>query len=163
MSSEPEWLLPASLDEALALRAEQRERATVVAGGTFVGILVNSRLMAPDAFLSLQRVAGLDYSRAGAHGELRIGALTTREQQVLAQIAQGKTSKQIAAELGISLRTVNTHREKHREKDRQLLARRDDSLRDRVRAQDAGSAGIGGSSGHGSPRRVGFGRTLFAG
>jgi FixJ family two-component response regulator len=36
---------------------------------------------------------------------------SAREQQVLAHIAQGKTSKQIAAELGISLRTVNTHRE----------------------------------------------------
>jgi carbon-monoxide dehydrogenase medium subunit len=46
----------------------------VVAGGTFVGILVNSRLMAPDAFLSLQRVAGLDYIRGAGS---RIGALTT--------------------------------------------------------------------------------------
>jgi DNA-binding CsgD family transcriptional regulator len=36
---------------------------------------------------------------------------SAREQQVLARIAQGKTSKQIAVELGISLRTVNTHRE----------------------------------------------------
>jgi aerobic carbon-monoxide dehydrogenase medium subunit len=75
LSTEPEWLVPASLDEALALRAERREGATVVAGGTFVGILVNSRLMAPEAFLSLQGVAGLDYIRAG--GDLRIGALTT--------------------------------------------------------------------------------------
>jgi len=75
LSTEPEWLVPASLDEALALRAERREGATVVAGGTFVGILVNSRLMAPEAFLSLQCVAGLDYIRAD--GDLRIGALTT--------------------------------------------------------------------------------------
>jgi two-component system, NarL family, nitrate/nitrite response regulator NarL len=36
---------------------------------------------------------------------------TTREQQVLRLIAHGRTSKQIAAELGIGLRTVNTHRE----------------------------------------------------
>jgi len=75
LSTEPEWLVPASLDEALALRAERREGATVVAGGTFVGILVNSRLMAPEAYLSLQGVAGLDYIRAD--GDLRIGALTT--------------------------------------------------------------------------------------
>ena len=34
---EPEWLAPASLDEALALRAERGDEATVVAGGTFVG------------------------------------------------------------------------------------------------------------------------------
>jgi aerobic carbon-monoxide dehydrogenase medium subunit len=75
LSTEPEWLVPASLDEALALRAEQRDRATVVAGGTFVGILVNSRLLAPEAFLSLQRLAELDYVRAD--GALRLGALTT--------------------------------------------------------------------------------------
>jgi two-component system, NarL family, nitrate/nitrite response regulator NarL len=37
--------------------------------------------------------------------------ITPRERQVLCRIARGKTSKQIAAELTISLRTVNTHRE----------------------------------------------------
>jgi carbon-monoxide dehydrogenase medium subunit len=75
LSTEPEWLVPASLDEALALRAERRDGATVVAGGTFVGILVNSRLLAPQAFLSLQHVAGMDYIRA--NGDLRVGALAT--------------------------------------------------------------------------------------
>ncbi len=38
-------------------------------------MLVNSRLLAPEAFLSLQRVPGLDYVRAD--GDLRLGALTT--------------------------------------------------------------------------------------
>jgi carbon-monoxide dehydrogenase medium subunit len=75
LSTEPEWLAPASLDEALALRAERREEATVVAGGTFVGILVNSRLLAPGAFLSLQRLADLDHVHADS--DLRLGALTT--------------------------------------------------------------------------------------
>ena len=75
MSTEPEWLEPTSLEEALALKAERGGAVTVVAGGTFVGILVNQRLLAPEAFLSLQRVAGLDYVRA--NGELRLGALTT--------------------------------------------------------------------------------------
>lgn len=75
MSTEPEWLVPASLEEALVLRAERREGATVVAGGTFVGILVNSRMLAPEAFLSLQRLAELDYVHAD--GDLRLGALTT--------------------------------------------------------------------------------------
>ena len=75
LSTEPEWLVPASLDEALALKAERRDHATVVAGGTFVGILVNSRLLAAEAFLSLQFVAGID--DIDADGELRLGALTT--------------------------------------------------------------------------------------
>jgi DNA-binding CsgD family transcriptional regulator len=37
--------------------------------------------------------------------------LTARERQVLAHIAVGKTSKEIATALGIGLRTVNCHRE----------------------------------------------------
>lgn len=40
-----------------------------------------------------------------------IAAITPRERQVLARVAQGKTSKEIAAELAISLSTVNSHRE----------------------------------------------------
>ena len=38
-------------------------------------------------------------------------SLTAREREVLARIAAGMTSKEIAAALGVSLRTVNTHRE----------------------------------------------------
>ena len=38
-------------------------------------------------------------------------SLTAREREVLAKIAAGMTSKQIAAMLGVSLRTINTHRE----------------------------------------------------
>jgi aerobic carbon-monoxide dehydrogenase medium subunit len=86
LSTEPEWLVPASLDEALALRAERRDGATVVAGGTFVGILVNSRLLAPEAFLSLQRVAELDYIRT--NGDLRLGALTTHRAVELAPVVR---------------------------------------------------------------------------
>jgi aerobic carbon-monoxide dehydrogenase medium subunit len=73
--TEPDWLAPRSLDEALALKAERGEEATVVAGGTFVGIMVRKRLLAPTAFLSLRDVPGLAYVEAD--GELRLGALTT--------------------------------------------------------------------------------------
>ena len=74
----PEWLAPESLDDALRLKAE-REDATVVAGGTFVGILVNQRLLLPSAFLSLGRVPDLAFVEAGAEAgdELRLGAMTT--------------------------------------------------------------------------------------
>jgi len=37
--------------------------------------------------------------------------LTQRERQVLALVAAGKTGKEIAAQLGISLRTARAHRE----------------------------------------------------
>jgi len=37
-------------------------------------------------------------------------ALTSRERQVLRQLAEGKTNKEIGAQLSISPRTVETHR-----------------------------------------------------
>jgi carbon-monoxide dehydrogenase medium subunit len=74
LQPEPEWLAPDSLDDALRLKAE-REDATVVAGGTFVGILVNQRLLFTSAFLSLAGVPDLAYVEAG--DDLRLGAMTT--------------------------------------------------------------------------------------
>src|ERR687884_782545 len=72
----PEWHEPRSLQEALALRAEQGDEATVVAGGSFLGIVINQKLLAPTSLLALRRVAGLDYIEAG-DGMLRLGAMTT--------------------------------------------------------------------------------------
>jgi DNA-binding NarL/FixJ family response regulator len=40
-----------------------------------------------------------------------LGRLTSRERDILVHVAEGKTSKAIAAELGISHRTVESHRE----------------------------------------------------
>jgi aerobic carbon-monoxide dehydrogenase medium subunit len=73
---EPDWLAPESLDEALRLKAELRDDATVLAGGTFLAILMNQGLLAPVALLSLRGVAGLDRI-AESDGELRLGALAT--------------------------------------------------------------------------------------
>jgi carbon-monoxide dehydrogenase medium subunit len=72
----------------LALKAEHGEAATVVAGGTFVGIMVNQRLMAPAAFLSLRDVPGLAYVRANE--ELRLGAMTThRTVELSPEVCEG--------------------------------------------------------------------------
>jgi carbon-monoxide dehydrogenase medium subunit len=86
LSTEPEWLAPESLEEALAMKAERGEAVTVVAGGTFVGVLVNQRLLQPEAFLSLQLVPGLDYVRGDA--ELRLGALTTHRAVELSPVVR---------------------------------------------------------------------------
>jgi carbon-monoxide dehydrogenase medium subunit len=68
-----DWLAPDSLEEALTLKAERGEEATVLAGGTFLGILINQRLFAPTCLLSLAAVPGLDTVEES--GELRLGAM----------------------------------------------------------------------------------------
>ncbi len=70
-----DWLAPSCLEEALALRAAHGDDATVVAGGTFLAILLNQGLIAPSKLLALRHVPGLD--RIRANGDLRLGALVT--------------------------------------------------------------------------------------
>jgi carbon-monoxide dehydrogenase medium subunit len=84
---EPEWLAPSSLDEALRLRAERADDATVLAGGTFVAILMNQGLLAPTAFLSLRDVPGLD-EIAVDDGELRLGALVSHRAVELSPVVR---------------------------------------------------------------------------
>src|SRR5215203_4146392 len=72
----PEWHEPRSLDEALSLRAEHGEEATVVAGGSFLGIVMNQRHFAPTMLVALRSVPDLDYIGADG-GPLRLGAMTT--------------------------------------------------------------------------------------
>ncbi len=72
----PEWHEPRSLEEALSLRAEHGEEATVVAGGSFLGIVMNQRLFAPTMLIALRSVPDLDYIEADG-GILRLGAMTT--------------------------------------------------------------------------------------
>lgn len=68
------------------MRTSYGDAATVIAGGTFVGILINQRLLAPSALLALHRVPelkGITFDR-----QLRIGATTTHreiERSVLIQ------------------------------------------------------------------------------
>ena len=48
---------------------------------------------------------------SGDENDARIASLTSREREVLREIARGATNKEIAARFGISVRTVETHRE----------------------------------------------------
>ena len=77
---EPTWLRPTTLDEALELRARHGEEALPVAGGTFLGILLNTGFLPPpEAFLSLRDVAGLR-TLAVDPDAVRLGALVTHRQ-----------------------------------------------------------------------------------
>jgi carbon-monoxide dehydrogenase medium subunit len=82
----PEWLAPETLEEALALKAEHGEEATVVAGGTFLAILLNQRFLAPERFLSLRAVREL--GGIEANGELRLGAMETHRAVELSPAVQ---------------------------------------------------------------------------
>jgi aerobic carbon-monoxide dehydrogenase medium subunit len=73
-SSDPEWIAPVTLEEALSARGERGDDATVLAGGTFLAILMNQDLLAPAALLSLGGVRGIDYIEE-VEGELRLGAM----------------------------------------------------------------------------------------
>ncbi|HKC76612.1 MAG TPA: FAD binding domain-containing protein [Chloroflexota bacterium] len=80
----PRWLAPTTLEEALELRARFGDEATVVAGGTFIGILMSQRIMMPTVLLALRNVGGLAFieENQGDHtttrgSPLRIGAMTT--------------------------------------------------------------------------------------
>src|SRR6187200_1210425 len=71
-----EWLAPSTLDAALELRSARAD-ATVLAGGTFLGILVNQGFVEPAALLSLGQVKELRGLEVTRDGELRIGAMVT--------------------------------------------------------------------------------------
>src|SRR5947209_11238595 len=84
----PEWLAPTSLAEALELRARYADDAKVVAGGTFIGILMRQKIIIPTVLLSLRNIPELaciekqsdseqSNRREGSSATLRIGAMTT--------------------------------------------------------------------------------------
>lgn len=74
-----EWLAPSSLEAALALRAERGADSTVVAGGSFLAILMNQGFLAPTSLLSLGRVQGLRGIDV-VDGELRLGAMVSHRE-----------------------------------------------------------------------------------
>jgi carbon-monoxide dehydrogenase medium subunit len=75
-----EWLVPRSLSEALSIRAERGEDATVLAGGSFIGILMNQGFISPAALLSLRHVDELRGIDVSDDGRLRLGAMVTHRQ-----------------------------------------------------------------------------------
>src|SRR3981081_3718194 len=66
---------PASLAEALALLAEYKDDARVLAGGQSLVPMMNFRVAEPKVFVDINRIAGLSGIKV-AKNPLRIGALT---------------------------------------------------------------------------------------
>lgn len=79
---------------------------TVAKGGTFFSKSVGRRIV---------RLRTRQSERTGKAGGSK-SALTPREREVLQLIAEGKANKQTASDLGISIKTVEKHREHLMEK-----------------------------------------------
>lgn len=67
---------PVHLEEALALLAQHGEDARIVAGGTWVTLVVRQGLLWPALLVSLRRLPGLAKIEVDAAGALRMGAMT---------------------------------------------------------------------------------------
>jgi len=70
------------------------------------------RLMAVITTAIQRHVAGRKRKGELREIESRVAKLTPRERQVMGHVVEGRLNKQIAAELGISLKTVKAHRAK---------------------------------------------------
>lgn len=81
----------APMELELALRS-------AAAGEVFLSPRISARMLAP--LLSRHRLAKPE----------GVAALPPRQREILGQIGRGLSSKEIAAELGISVKTVETHR-----------------------------------------------------
>lgn len=83
----PVWHEPRSLEEALRLRAEHGDEATVVAGGSFLGIVMNQRLFTPTRLVALRSIPGLDYIEDDGE-TLRLGAMATHRAVELSPVVR---------------------------------------------------------------------------
>ncbi|GGR70312.1 DNA-binding response regulator [Streptomyces aureoverticillatus] len=89
---------------------ELAEAVRVVAGGdALLSPDLTRRLIAEFARLSTGSGPGSESGPARQRSEVRIDALTGRETEVLARIAQGLSNAEIAAALTVAEETVKTH------------------------------------------------------
>lgn len=105
----------------LSQHVQRRYAADLVASGTgYLGYLLKQRVSNTAAFVrDLRRVldgatvldpevAAMLVSRA-AHGDAAVAALTARQREVLALMAEGRTNAVIAERLGVSEKAVVAH------------------------------------------------------
>jgi carbon-monoxide dehydrogenase medium subunit len=83
----PAFLQPRSLDEAVGLLQHYGDEAMVVAGATAVTIMLQQRLIAPRALVSIGQLPGLRRIEI-VNGSLWLGALTTHREVELSSLVR---------------------------------------------------------------------------
>jgi aerobic carbon-monoxide dehydrogenase medium subunit len=91
-----DYVAPDSLEEALAILAEQGDEAKVLAGGQSLVPLLKLRFASPMLLVDMNRVPGLAFIEDGADG-LRVGALTRHSQLVDSEVLSGRYPAMAAA------------------------------------------------------------------
>lgn len=74
------YYTPISLRQALALLADYREAARIIAGGTDLLIELDRKIRTPETLIDITRIAGLDRITMDDQGNLHLGPLATHNQ-----------------------------------------------------------------------------------
>lgn len=80
-----------SVEDAVALLAEHREAARIMAGGTDLIVEIQNGLRAPRVMIDLTRVGGLGEIRADEKGQIHIGPAVTHAQAAASPLLQSQT------------------------------------------------------------------------
>ncbi len=72
-----EWIEPHTISEVFQAQAEYGDEARIIAGGTWVTLVLNQGLLYPSALISLRRVPGLDQVRYEPAQGLTVGSMVT--------------------------------------------------------------------------------------
>ena len=116
-------------DRAAAAPRPARARA----GGEELAAEASAGRLDPDAVAAVVEAAGQRAPRLE-----RPAGLTEREAEVVAMLARGLQTKQVARALGISVKTADRHIQNAYAQDRRLDPRRGDAVRDGARARRMG-------------------------
>jgi carbon-monoxide dehydrogenase medium subunit len=83
-----DWREPSSIDEALDLLARYGEEAKVLAGGTWIALVLSQGLLAPSLLVSLHRIAGLNNIAIDRDGSVHLGPMVRLRQAELAPLVR---------------------------------------------------------------------------
>jgi len=90
-----EYLIPDSVDEAIAMRLEHGDRSRFIAGGTELVVMMKAGKLEADYVIELSRLAPLRFIRP-ADGGLSIGPLSTHAELERSPLVQGPSTMALA-------------------------------------------------------------------